>query len=81
MTPEIMISVKCNIHRWMHAFIGVVNNPYFAVTGTDGSFEIRNLPPGTYVIEAWQEKLGTQEQTITIPAQGNSTASFTFKGE
>ncbi len=58
--------VKCNIHRWMHAFIGVVDNPYFAVTGADGSFEIRNLPPGDYVIEAWHETLGTQEQKITV---------------
>ena len=79
--PEIMIAVKCNIHRWMHAFIGVVDNPYFAVTGADGSFEIRNLPPGNYVIEAWQEKLGRQEQAITITPQGTTAASFTFKGE
>jgi plastocyanin len=79
--PEIMIRVKCNIHRWMRAFIGVVDNPYFAVTGADGSFEIRNLPPGDYVIEAWHETLGTQEQKITVPPQGKAAASFTFKGE
>ncbi len=79
--PEIMIRVKCNIHRWMHAFIGVVSNPYFAVSGADGSFEIRNLPPGDYVIEAWHETLGTQEQKITVPPQGTTVASFTFKGE
>jgi plastocyanin len=79
--PEIMIKVKCNIHRWMHAFIGVVDNPYFAVTGADGSFEIGNLPPGDYVIEAWHETLGTQEQKITVLPHGKATASFTFKGE
>jgi plastocyanin len=79
--PEIMIRVKCNIHRWMHAFIGVVDNPYFAVTGGDGSYEIRNLPPGNYVIGVWQETLGTQEQKVTIPPLGKITASFTFKGE
>jgi hypothetical protein len=78
--PEIMIRVKCNIHRWMHAFIGVVGNPYFAVSGNDGSFEIRNLPPGDYVIAAWHETLGTQEQKITILPQGTTMASFTFKG-
>ena len=44
--PEVMIPVKCNIHSWMHAYIGVVDNPYFAVTGADGTFEIANLPPG-----------------------------------
>jgi plastocyanin len=79
--PEIMIRVKCNIHRWMHAFIGVVDNPYFAVTGPDGSFAIRNLPPGDYVLGVWQESLGTQEQKITVLPHGKTTASFTYKGE
>jgi plastocyanin len=79
--PEIMVPVKCNIHRWMHAFIGVVDNPYFAVSGTDGAFEIGNLPPGNYVIEARHETLGAQEQKITVLPQGKTTANFTFKGE
>jgi hypothetical protein len=79
--PEIMIPVKCNIHSWMHAFIGVVDHPYFAVSDVDGSFKIPNLPPGNYVIEAWHEKLGTQEQKITIPPSGKATIDFTFKGE
>src|SRR5271156_1492228 len=68
--PEIMIRVKCNIHSWMHAFIGVVDHPYFAVTGTDGTFEIRNIPPGDYQIEVWTETLGTQERKITIGPAG-----------
>ncbi len=46
--PEVMIRVKCNIHGWMRAWIGVTDNPYFAVTGSDGSFELKNLPPGAY---------------------------------
>jgi plastocyanin len=79
--PEVMIRVKCNIHRWMHAFIGVVDHPYFAVTGADGTFEIRNLPPGDYLIEAWQETLGTQQQKITVSPAGEVETSFTFKGE
>jgi hypothetical protein len=77
--PEIMIRVKCNIHSWMHAFIGVVSNPYFAVSKDDGTFAIGNLPPGTYTIAVWQEKLGTQEQQVTVDAQGNAQANFTFK--
>jgi plastocyanin len=77
--PEIMIRVKCNIHSWMHAFIGVLDHPYFAVSKDDGSFEIQNLPPGTYTIAVWQEKLGTQEQQLTIPPHGNAEANFTFK--
>jgi len=78
--PEIMIPVKCNIHSWMHAFIGAVEHPYFAVSGVDGSFTIANLPPGTYTLAVWQEKLGTQEQTITVGPQAKVTADFMFKG-
>src|ERR1700677_1754559 len=77
--PEIMIRVKCNIHSWMHAFIGVVSHPYFAVSNEDGSFEIKNLPPGTYTIAVWQEKLGTQEQQIILLPHGKAEANFTFK--
>ena len=76
-----MIRVKCNIHNWMHAWIGVVDNPYFAVTGSDGNFELKNVPPGEYTIEAWQEELGTQEQHVSVPASGKSEIAFTFKGE
>ncbi len=77
--PEIMIRVKCTIHSWMHAFIGVLDHPYFAVSKDDGSFEIKNLPPGTYTIAVWQEKLGTQEQQLTVPPHGTAEANFTFK--
>lgn len=78
--PEIMIPVKCNIHSWMHAWIGAVEHPYFAVSGSDGTFTIANLPPGTYSLAVWQEKLGTEEQTITISPQAKATANFSFKG-
>jgi plastocyanin len=77
--PEIMIQVKCNIHSWMHAFIGVLDHPYFAVSKDDGTFEIKNLPPGPYTIAVWQEKLGTQEQQITVLPHGKAEADFTFK--
>ncbi len=81
MLPEIMIRVKCNIHNWMHAWIGVVDNPYFAVSGADGSFELKNVPPGEYTMEAWQEELGTQEQHVTVSPSGKAEVAFTFKGE
>jgi plastocyanin len=79
--PEVMIRVKCNIHSWMHAFIGVLDHPYYAVSGDTGSFTIPNLPPGDYTLEAWHEKLGTQDQKITVSPSGKVTADFTFKGE
>ena len=79
--PEIMIPVKCNIHSWMHAFIGVLDHPYFAVSGEDGSFNIKNLPPGTYTLAVWQEKLGTQDQQVTVPSHGQAKATFAYKGK
>jgi plastocyanin len=79
--PEVMIRVKCNIHSWMHAFIGVLDHPYFAVTGADGTFEIGNVPPGNYVLEAWQETLGTQEQKIVVTPSGKIETNFSFKGK
>ena len=79
--PEIMIPVKCNIHSWMHAFIGVLDHPYFVTTGDDGTFSLPNLPPGTYTLAVWQEKLGTMSQQITITPGQNSAADFTYKGK
>lgn len=79
--PEVMVPVKCNIHSWMHAFIGVVANPYFAVTGDKGTFELGNVPPGEYTLEAWQQTLGTRELHITVPPSGKVEADFTFPGE
>jgi plastocyanin len=79
--PEVMIRVKCNIHGWMHAWIGVVDSPYFGVTGPDGSFQLSNVPPGTYTVEAWHEVFGTQEQQVTVGPSGTSAINFTFKGE
>jgi plastocyanin len=78
--PEVMIRIKCNVHSWMRAWAGVLEHPYFAVTGDDGSFEIPNLPHGEYTIEAWHEKLGTQQQQITVGPSATATAAFTFKG-
>ncbi|MGE0131534.1 MAG: carboxypeptidase regulatory-like domain-containing protein [Blastocatellales bacterium] len=77
--PEVMIRVKCNIHSWMHAWIGAVAHPYFAVTGADGSFQLRNAPPGKYTIEAWHEQLGRQEQQTTLAPSGKSEIVFKFK--
>jgi hypothetical protein len=75
---EVMIPVKCNIHSWMHAYIGVVDNPYFAVTKDDGSFSIPNLPPGTYTLTVWHEKLGVQRQEITVAKDSKAPTHFTF---
>lgn len=78
-TREVMVPVKCNVHAWMHAFIGVVEHPFFAVTGEDGRFTIPSLPPGTYTVEVWHERLGTQTQQITVAAKDAKDLTFTYK--
>jgi plastocyanin len=77
--PEVLIPFKCDVHSWMNAHIGVVSNPYFAVTADGGKFELRSLPPGTYTIEAVHEKLGRQSQSVTVPEKGTQEITFTFK--
>jgi plastocyanin len=77
--PELAIPVKCNVHPWMKSYIFVFKNPYYAVTSKDGTFELKNLPPGTYTIEAWHEKYGTADQTVTIGAKESKPVTFSFK--
>ena len=76
--PEVMVRFVCNVHGWMHAWVGVMANPYFAVTDADGAFKIDGLPPGTYTIGLWHETLGTEEQQVTITEKGNATLPLTF---
>jgi hypothetical protein len=78
-TPEVMVTVKCDVHPWMNAYIGVVNHPYFAVSANGGNFELKNVPPGTYTIEAWHEKLGSQTESVTLGEKETKPVSFTFK--
>ena len=75
---EIMLPVKCNIHPWMRSYISVVDHPFFAVSGADGSFEIKGLPPGTYTIEAKHERLGTQETSVTVGDAESKEIAFSF---
>jgi len=77
---EIAIPVKCNLHPWMRGYVAVFKHPYFAVTGKDGSFEIGNLPPGSYTITAWHGKLGTMMQKITV-GEETKTIEFVFKAQ
>jgi len=75
---EGMFLVKCDVHGWMTSYVGVFGNPFYAVTGPDGKFNIPNLPPGTYEVEAWHEKLGTRTGKVTVPAAGAGTVDFSF---
>lgn len=76
--PEVMVALECNVHGWMNAFAGVRPDPFFAVSEADGSFSIKGLPPGTYTIEAWHERYGTQTATVTVAGTETKTADITF---
>jgi len=75
--PEVF-RVKCDVHPWMEAWVRVVDNPFFAVTGRDGRFTIHGLPPGTYTLKAWHEQLGVREQQIVIVPGEGTAVDFTF---
>ena len=76
---EIMLPVKCNQHPWMRMYINVVKSPFYAVTGPDGKYEIKGLPPGDYTIAFVQEKLGEQTQKVTLAAKDSKTVDQSFK--
>ncbi len=76
--PEVMIKVKCNVHSWMRSYVGVLDHPYFAVTGADGTFDLKNLPPGDYTIGVWHEKLGELDQPAKLAASAAQTLDFKF---
>ena len=76
--PEVMVSLKCDVHPWMLGYVGVLTHPYFYVTDLNGEFELKNLPPGKYVVEVWHEKLGTQSQTVEIGPRETKEMEFRF---
>ena len=76
---EIMVPFKCDVHGWMNAYVGVLDHPYFATTDADGKFELKGLPPGTYTIEAWHEKLGATTQSVTLGPKDSKEVNFSFK--
>jgi len=75
---EVMIPLRCDVHGWMNAYLGVVSHPFFAVSSEDGSFDLSTLPPGDYVVEAWHERYGTQTQNVTVATGETAQVEFTF---
>ncbi len=78
---EILFPVTCGVHPWMRAYIGVVDHPFFAVTGADGSFQLKGLPPGTYILEAVHEIYGHRELTVTLGPKEQKDVQFTYAGD
>lgn len=73
--PEI-VQINCDVHNWMRGWVVVAPHPYYAVTAKDGSFQLTDIPPGTYEVEVWHETLGTQVQTVEIKAGQTTTLEF-----
>jgi plastocyanin len=79
---EVMVKINCDVHKWMLAYVGVCDNPYFAVTDADGHFKIPNLPPGEYTLTAFHQKANAPgpgiSQSIKVEADKPVSANFTI---
>ena len=73
--------MSCDAHNWMHGWWFVAGNPYYAVTDDKGNFTINDVPPGTYTLEVWQEKLGTKTRSVTVEPGKAITVDFTMAPE
>lgn len=78
---EVLFPVTCSVHPWMRAWIGVSPHPFFAVTGDDGGFTLKGVPPGAYTIEAIHEKYGRKEAKLTLAPGGAATIEFTYDSQ
>ena len=77
-TAKDVVTLKCDVHPWMRGYVVLNKNPYFAVS-KDGKFEIKDVPDGTYKVEAWQEKLGTKTvDNVKVGGGAKTEADFTF---
>ncbi len=77
-SAEVLFPMTCSVHPWMRSYVAVSPHPFFAVTGDDGSFTLKGVPPGTYTVEAVHEKYGRKEAKLTLAPSGNATLDFTY---
>ena len=77
---EEILKLKCDVHRWMITYVGVVSHPYFAVSSGDGSFTINGVPAGRHTVSAWHERFGTLKQTIDVKPGAATTVTFAYAG-
>ena len=77
---EKMLRVTCDVHSWMNVFVAVVDHPYFALSGSDGSFVIRGVPAGRQVVQVWHERYGPLTASVDVSSGGAATADFTYTG-
>lgn len=77
---EVMLHIKCDVHSWMHTYVGVVKSPYFAVSGETGTFRMANVPAGKYTLQAWHERYGPMMQSVDVRAGATATVDFAYSG-
>jgi hypothetical protein len=73
-----IIKFKCDVHPWMTGYVAIMNHPFFAVTGDDGTFSIPKVPAGKYTLEAWHERLGVKTAEISVTTDKPSETTFSF---
>lgn len=76
--PE-LVTVRCEVHKWMRAYVMVAKNPYYVVTGTGGRFRLEGVPAGHYHLKVWQENLGELDQEITVEAAKTAETTFAYR--
>jgi hypothetical protein len=79
--PDVIMRIKCDIHSWMTAYVGVEPHPYFAVSGENGSFRIAGVPAGRYSIRAWHERYGQQTQPVAVKAGQTTAIELAYSGK
>ena len=77
--PEVGIPVSCDVHPWMRAYVSVFDNPYFAITPSDGTVTLKSVPPGDYVVAVWHETLGTLVKPVTVAPSGSAAVQITYQ--
>ena len=76
--PGDVVALHCDVHPWMASWIAITDHAFFAVTGPDGAFTLRDVPPGTYTVEAWHPTLGTKTARVKVKKGKTAKAAFTF---
>lgn len=79
--PEVMVKIKCDVHPWMSCYVGVVDHPFFAVSGKGGSFEIKDVPAGKYELAVWHEEWGEAKADVEVKEGGSAEVTVEFKKE
>ena len=76
-----LISVRCDLHGWMQAYVVVAKNPYYAMTSQGGKFRLDGVPPGRYHMKVWNESLGEHDQEIVVEADKPTHIDFTLQSQ